>query len=288
MQKFATGFKEACGQFAIVKKLKRAFGCAIDDDPTDEDNGCNSAGDMLQAVLAAEGGRLMTARIITVANLKGGVGKSNIAVNLACELGGGTRRIALVDADPQGTSTHWMSRGRYPAKIYSLPLEDERGAHRWVTKVLSIESDFVLIDCPAHSRAVTETALSLSRLAVIPLTASGPDLIATTNVLNLIETARSIRDGDDLSFMLVPSKIDHRTGAGRRIGDVLKHLGDVVGPEVRQRTAFVDAFGERKWIGDFAPKSDARLDIVNLANAVLAKLEEMERFSGNNKAAQVS
>ncbi len=230
----------------------------------------------------------MTARIITVANLKGGVGKSNIAVNLACELGGDTRQVALVDADPQGTSTHWMSRGRYPAKIYSLPLEDERGAQRWVTRVLSIESDFVLIDCPAHSRAVTETALGLSRLAVIPLTASGPDLIATTNVLNLIETSRSIRDGNDLSFLLVPSKIDHRTGAGRRIGDVLKHLGDVVGPEVRQRTAFVDAFGERKWIGDFAPKSDARLDIVNLANAVLTKLEEIERFSGDNEAAQVS
>ncbi len=230
----------------------------------------------------------MTARIITVANLKGGVGKSNIAVNLACELGGGSRRVALVDADPQGTSTHWMSRGRYPAKIYTIPLEDERGAQRWVTKVLSIESDFVLIDCPAHSRAVTETALGLSRLAIIPLTASGPDLIATTNVLNLIETSRSIRDSNDLSFLLVPSKIDHRTGAGRRIGDVLRHLGDVVGPEVRQRTAFVDAFGERKWIGDFAPKSDARLDIVNLANAVLAKLEEIERFSEDNPAVRVS
>lgn len=268
--------------------MKRAFGCKEDDDPTEKDSGQSLACGKLDARMAVERGGLMTARIITVANLKGGVGKSNIAVNLACELGGDTRQVALVDADPQGTSTHWMSRGRYPAKIYSLPLEDERGAQRWVTQVLSIDSDFVLIDCPAHSRAVTETALGLSRLAVIPLTASGPDLIATTNVLNLIETSRSIRDGNDLSFLLVPSKIDHRTGAGRRIGDVLKHLGDVVGPEVRQRTAFVDAFGERKWIGDFAPKSDARLDIVNLANAVLTKLEEIERFSGDNEAAQVS
>lgn len=230
----------------------------------------------------------MAARIITVANLKGGVGKSNIAVNLACELGGGERRVALVDADPQGTSSHWMSRGRYPAQIYTLPLEDERGAQHWVTQVLSIDSDFLLIDCPAHSRAVTEVALALSRLAVIPLTASGPDLIATTNVLNLIESSRSAREGDDLGFLLVPSKIDHRTGAGRRIGDVLKHLGDVVGPEIRQRTAFIDAFTERKWIGEFAPKSDARHDIMNLANAVLEKLEEMERFGPDKQAAQVS
>ncbi|WP_282605892.1 ParA family protein [Pelagibius sp. Alg239-R121] len=230
----------------------------------------------------------MAARIITVANLKGGVGKSNIAVNLACELGGGERRVALVDADPQGTSSHWMSRGRYPAQIHSFPLEDERGAQSWITKVLSIDSDFLLIDCPAHSRAVTEIALSLSRLAVIPLTASGPDLIATTNVLNLIETSRAMRDGNELSFLLVPSKIDHRTGAGRRIGDVLRHLGDVVGPEVRQRTAFVDAFTERKWIGEFAPKSDARHDIVNLANAVLAKMEEIEGFGPDEQTAQVS
>jgi chromosome partitioning protein len=50
-------------------------------------------------------------KIIAVGNLKGGTGKSTIAVNLACRMAEMGRSVALIDADPQGTAAAWLRDG---------------------------------------------------------------------------------------------------------------------------------------------------------------------------------
>ncbi len=68
------------------------------------------------------------ARIIAVTTLKGGVGKSTVAVNLACALARPRRTVAVVDADAQATASEWGVAGRLPVAVYALPLE--RAARR--------------------------------------------------------------------------------------------------------------------------------------------------------------
>jgi chromosome partitioning protein len=100
------------------------------------------------------------------------------------------------------------------------------------------------------------------------VTASGIDLVATQAAMGLIARARSARRSGGPSCLIVPSKIDRRTDAGRQIEQQLRLFGEPVGPSVHQRTAFADAFGAGQWIGDYAPQSAAHYDISLLAIAV--------------------
>ena len=75
-----------------------------------------------------------TASIIAVANLKGGTGKTTVAVNIAAALAGRTM-VSVVDADAQGTATAYAEPGNLPIEVLPLPLDDERGAGRWIDRV---------------------------------------------------------------------------------------------------------------------------------------------------------
>lgn len=224
------------------------------------------------------------AQILTVANLKGGVGKTTIAVNLAGQLVSNGAHVAVVDADAQASATHWLEGGGVDVELITLALENSRGARRWIGRVLDIDADYAVIDCPPHLRAVTEAAIGIADVVVVPVTASGADLIATTRALELVHKARATRPGSGAGrgkarsgrempqCVLVPSKIDVRTSAGREIGDALKQLGEPVGPAVRQRTAFVDSFTAGQWIGDYAQRSPARREIAALTKFIEERL----------------
>ncbi len=131
--------------------------------------------------------------IITVAALKGGVGKSTLAVNLACAMPG---PVVLVDADSQGTATAWAVGGELPVEVLAMPLEDERQTPAWVRDVLSLASSTtVVIDGPPHLRAATVAAIALADLVLLPVSASGADLVATTRALELVRAARAAGQG---------------------------------------------------------------------------------------------
>jgi len=206
--------------------------------------------------------------VIAVVNLKGGCGKSTIAVNLACELASNGDSVLLLDNDSQGTSSHWLSHGRLPIEGHFMPLENDEDGERLVRAVAARGEQYVVLDAPAHVGAATQAAGKIADLVLIPVTASGVDLIATRAAVELIRQARTLRRSGGLKCLIVPSKIDRRTDAGRRIDEQLSSFGETVGPAVHQRTAFVEAFSAGQWIGQYAPQSAAHYDISSLAIAV--------------------
>jgi chromosome partitioning protein len=210
--------------------------------------------------------------IIAVINLKGGCGKSTIAVNLACELAGNSDSVLLIDNDSQGTASHWLSHGRLPVQGHFMPLENDQDGERLVRAVSARNERYVVLDAPAHVGAAAQAAGKVADLVLVPVTASGVDLVATRAVVELIRKARALRRGGAPKCLIVPSKIDRRTDAGRRIDEQAREFGENVGPAVHQRTAFIEAFGAGQWIGDFAPQSSAHYDIAALTMAVKRSL----------------
>lgn len=203
----------------------------------------------------------MKKALIVVSNLKGGTGKSTVAVNLACALGG-----YLMDADFQGTASAWLASGRLPIEGRAMPIRGDE-VKPWLKAVFKIPQRPLIIDLPSNLGPNTVAALAVADLAVVPVTPSPADIMATQMALELVRESRRRRNGQP-ACLLVPSKVDLRTRAGRELAGLLTRLDEPVGPCLGQRTAHVEAFAAGRWVGDFAPQSLAHQEVMALSQAV--------------------
>jgi chromosome partitioning protein len=208
---------------------------------------------------------------IAVGNLKGGVGKTTLTVNLACELASSKTRVAVIDADTQETAVEWAQAGDgLPVDVQPLPLENERDMTAWYRKARAIaqDVDHVVIDLPPHIGAATSAALMVSDLLLVPVTPSTLDVNAAVKALSLLEEARRERGDGKPGCLLVPSRVDRRTAVGKQAEAMLHELGERVGPAVGQRAAFIDAGALGDFVGRYASRSTADQEIKTLAAVV--------------------
>jgi chromosome partitioning protein len=210
-------------------------------------------------------------RLIAIGNLKGGVGKTTLAISVACALAE-HGNVVVVDADAQASAAAWAAPGKLPIQVVALPLaaDTEHAVAAWLERLVEIrdDADFGLVDLPPNLGAATVAALSLVDLLLVPVPPSGLDLRAAERTLALLRQARQVRHDTRPAGLLVPSRVDRRTGAGREIEAVLHDLGEPVAPAVIQRAAHVDAFSAGQWIGAYAPRSAGHVEIQALAALV--------------------
>jgi len=145
-------------------------------------------------VLDADVGQPHSGRVIALLNQKGGAGKTTLATHLAGELALEGLRVVLIDADPQGSASDWAERRAQSAQqrlygVYGLARET---LHVEVPQIAQT-ADFVIIDGPPRSAAITRSALLACDLALIPVQPSAYDVWASAEMVRLIEEARLYR-----------------------------------------------------------------------------------------------
>ena len=106
------------------------------------------------------------ARTLVFGNLKGGTGKSTLAVNVACALHAGGAATALIDTDPQGTASTWLARQDDGPNVIAAPIDD--GAWLDTLQQQRRVQDIVIVDLPpAHPAAIAARTSGVAIVAIL-------------------------------------------------------------------------------------------------------------------------
>lgn len=182
----------------------------------------------------------MPSKIITICNQKGGTGKTTLCMQIAGSLGLRGHRILVVDADRQGTATRWASAASedrpFPAALSGLSAAGEK-VHREVRKFVN-DYDFIFVDCPPASEShITQSALMISDLALVPVIPSPPDLWASVGIRQVIHTIADFNES--LKAKLIINQLQLNTSMAVQVLEILPEFGiEQMKAQVKQRTVY--------------------------------------------------
>ncbi len=130
--------------------------------------------------------------IITIANSKGGVGKSTLAVHLAAWLHEQGCRVTLADCDTQHSSSEWIREAVPGVKAVTLSNPD-----MILNELPSLgqDADFVVADGPGSNTETSRALLLRADLAIVPCKASMLEIRALAKATDVLRQAQDIRKG---------------------------------------------------------------------------------------------
>ncbi|WP_075291877.1 ParA family protein [Pararhizobium arenae] len=207
-------------------------------------------------------------RIITIANQKGGVGKTTTAINLATALAAIGERVLIVDLDPQGNASTGLGIQRRDRRLSSYELmtgtngideivqetavpnlsiipstmdllgvemeisqENDRvfRLRKALASPAALSYSYVLVDCPPSFNLLTMNAMAAAHSVLVPLQC---EFFALEGLSQLLETVdqvrRSVNPTLDIQGIVLTMFDSRNNLAQQVVSDVRTHLGDKV------------------------------------------------------------
>lgn len=253
-------------------------------------------------------------KVYSLANQKGGAGKSTVAVNLAAGIGEAGRSVLVLDADPQASTSDWFGVDENGKALFNSlaneePLQDaitptdtegvdlvpggewlvkagrelagEPGAETILKNRLQELPDrweFALIDTPPNLEVMTVSSLTASDGVLVPVEAS---YMAAKGLARLQKTINMVQDRLNPALEIrgvLPNRVDQRLNHSGDVMDKLKETydGKVYEPGIRVNVRLTEAPSHSEPIQSYAPNSRGSEDFRTLTTQFLERETEAE------------
>lgn len=256
---------------------------------------------------------LIMAKIIGIANQKGGVGKTTTAVNLAAALGVLEKRILIIDADPQANATSGLGVEEVQYSTYNLlehsvdtksciqktstPNLDIVASHidlvaaeielvdkddreymlKQALQSVRDDYDFIIIDCAPSLGLITVNALTAADSVIIPIQCEYFALEGLGKLLNTIKNVQKIHNKDlDIEGLLLTMYDSRLRLSNQVVEEVNAHFPEMVFETIISRNVRLSeapSFGES--ILNYDAESKGAIQYIQLAEEVLLKNEKL-------------
>jgi chromosome partitioning protein len=207
----------------------------------------------------------MAGLVITIAQRKGGAGKTTLAAQLAVAWLRQGLRIALLDIDPQGSLAAWVDlrRSRLGAEAVGFEFASLPGwrAAQWIED-RARSADLVVIDNPPHAETEAQIAVRAAGLVLIPVQPSPLDLWATAATLKMARDERR-------RALVVLNRVPPRSGLTDEIAAGLAHAGaSIAAARIGNRIALARAMALGLGVVESAGTALAATEINALAEEI--------------------
>ncbi|MEH0075030.1 ParA family partition ATPase [Pannonibacter sp. Pt2] len=218
----------------------------------------------------------MTGHILTVAQQKGGSGKTTLTAHVASGFLNGIvqglpkgLRVAILDVDPQGSLGTW-----YEARERKLGEETTgitlRTASGWgarrEAKALARDHDFVIIDTPPKTDVDARPAIDAAELVLVPVQPTPVDLWATGQTFQMAKR-------EDTPAFLILNRVPPRAALTVDVEEAIRAQGlERLAPMLGNRTGFAASMGEGLTVFETDPRGKAAAEAASLMQAIAALL----------------
>jgi chromosome partitioning protein len=207
---------------------------------------------------------MLRSKVITIAQQKGGAGKTTLAAHIAIALNQKQNRVSMVDIDPQSSLKHWFNiRAQRFGDDYTGIHFTATAGWKINTEILNLRNkfDYIIIDSPPHTETDAKAAIRAADLLIIPIQPSPTDFWATKATIDLAKKEK-------IPYMVVLNRV---TPNSKLAEGIRKQLDNVSSKFLSNRVAFASCMLEGKCVTETQPKGPAAAEIKALVNEILKR-----------------
>lgn len=232
-------------------------------------------------------------KVIAVAQQKGGVSKSTLAIHIAAEAVSRGHKAVILELDKQGTASFWSER-RDPADAKDTKAEkakrppevirtDSNTASKLLAALSGLGVDVAVLDMPGAHNVGVGSAVKIADFVVIPTRPQEADIAPSAETLSVVHRLRK-------PYAYVLTFVEGRGGGDRaeEARDLLRTEGHKVAPQTMgRRQIYADAISEGRTVFEVEPKGKAAEEIRELCRWINEQIDGGTHAEASNNRTEV-